>query len=286
MSEGGSTGGREPVQWERERAYFDQMAEQAGDYDLGLIAERYGAAMAAPLYPLEVAYALMGNLMGKRVLDVGCGNGENSILFAHWGARVTGVDISAGAIAVANRRAKEAGVSERVKFLEMPFEQVAGQEEQFNVVWCVAFLHHVLDRLDDVVALLSENVRPDGCLIVYEPVRRSVFLKRVRAWIPPYPEGTPDERPLESADLEKLEKKFDIGVVRHFGPVSRIAHRFLLAGKYETKSRLRRSLSDGMYRIDQFLTNRTPFRRFAMTMVGSLKPKSVSPSVHGRLMAH
>jgi 2-polyprenyl-3-methyl-5-hydroxy-6-metoxy-1,4-benzoquinol methylase len=86
----------DPEQWQRERDYFDHAAENVEPYDLPLIAARYEKAMASPLYPLEVAYAFMGKLEGKRVLDVGCGNGENSVLFAHWGAQVTGVDSPQG----------------------------------------------------------------------------------------------------------------------------------------------------------------------------------------------
>src|SRR3954469_11701499 len=40
---------------------------------------------------------------GKRVLDVGCGAGTDLIHFARGGAQVTGVDVSASAIALARQ---------------------------------------------------------------------------------------------------------------------------------------------------------------------------------------
>jgi 2-polyprenyl-3-methyl-5-hydroxy-6-metoxy-1,4-benzoquinol methylase len=53
------------------------------------------------LYRLEVAYESLGDLTGKRVLDVGCGLGEHSLLLAWRGAQLTGVDVSGASIAVA-----------------------------------------------------------------------------------------------------------------------------------------------------------------------------------------
>src|SRR5438034_10524843 len=34
------------------------------------------------VYPLEYAYALLGDVRGRTVLDFGCGSGENTVLLA------------------------------------------------------------------------------------------------------------------------------------------------------------------------------------------------------------
>lgn len=47
---------------------------------------------------------------GATVLDVGCGAGAEAVFLAHLGFRAIGVDTSAEAIALAGRRAAEAGV--------------------------------------------------------------------------------------------------------------------------------------------------------------------------------
>jgi len=54
---------------------------------------------------------LVGDVKGKRVLEIGCGGGQNSIVLAKKGAMVSGIDFSRNQIAYAKWLAKE----ERVK---------------------------------------------------------------------------------------------------------------------------------------------------------------------------
>jgi len=51
----------------------------------------------------EDDFRLLGDLKGKRVLELGCGNGQRSIAFARQGATAIGVDFSAEMIDAAKR---------------------------------------------------------------------------------------------------------------------------------------------------------------------------------------
>lgn len=53
---------------------------------------------------------------GKRVLDLGCGSGEVSIVAARLGARVTGVDVVEGMVATARQEAAAAGLAAQTDF--------------------------------------------------------------------------------------------------------------------------------------------------------------------------
>jgi len=54
-----------------------------------------------------------GGLLGRRVLDAGCGSGEHALLAAARGADVVGVDISQRAIERARHKAAERGLAAR-----------------------------------------------------------------------------------------------------------------------------------------------------------------------------
>jgi MPBQ/MSBQ methyltransferase len=57
---------------------------------------------------------------GARVLDIGCGTGQQTILFKNRGFDVTGIDISAGLVGVANRKLGE-GICLASDACKLPF---------------------------------------------------------------------------------------------------------------------------------------------------------------------
>ena len=58
----------------------------------------------------------------ENALDVGCGNGRNSVHLATLGLRVEGIDFSTVALQAAKSLAKERGVADRIHFLEGDLE--------------------------------------------------------------------------------------------------------------------------------------------------------------------
>src|SRR3989454_11277713 len=89
-----------------------------------------------------------GDLAGKRILDVGCGEGEDGMILAKLGARVTGLDVSPAAIELARQRAQVNGVSERTRFVCAPLDAADLPESSFDVIWIDQGLHHGLDNLE------------------------------------------------------------------------------------------------------------------------------------------
>jgi SAM-dependent methyltransferase len=260
--------------WAAQRKFFDARARAAIPFNLPKIAERYEGAMGRALYPLEVAYEMLGDIKGKRVLDVGCGLGENSLLFARWGACVTGVDVSGASLALARQRAEKFGLSDQISLVETPVELMDAASSSYDIVWCAAFLHHVLDRLNDVCVVLRNLVAPQGFVLFSEPVRLSNTVKTLRRMTPIPICGTSDERPLERRDLNVIARSFDIDAPRLFGPVSRL-QRLVLPDSYTGTSQARRWCSDFLYRFDRQLMRLPTLRASAMIMVAKMHPRTM-----------
>ena len=106
------------------------------------------------------ALAEAGALRG-RVLDVGCGTGEHTLMAAALGLDATGVDIAPTALAIAQRKATERGLTAR--FLAWDATDLAALGERWQTVLdCGVF--HVFDDTDRprYVASLAAAVEPGG----------------------------------------------------------------------------------------------------------------------------
>lgn len=100
-------------------------------------------------------------LGGQQVLDVGCGGGILSDAMARSGANVTGIDLAAKALRVAQLHALEVQTP-RVAYQEISVEALAQQQPQsFDVVTCMEMLEHVPDPAS-VVRACSALVKPGG----------------------------------------------------------------------------------------------------------------------------
>ena len=84
-----------------------------------------------------------GPLVGRSVVDIGCGGGILSEAMARQGAQVLGVDLAERSLKVAQLHALEAGVS-NLEYREVAAEALADQRPAgFDVVTCMEMMEHV-----------------------------------------------------------------------------------------------------------------------------------------------
>jgi SAM-dependent methyltransferase len=167
---------------------------------------RYLDPPADTPYPLEYVFHLLGPVEGKKILDYGCGNGQNSILLARRRARVLGLDISTSLLDVARRRMAINGL-DGAAFLAASAHGVPLPDESVDLVIGIAILHHLdLARASREVQRI---LKPGGRAIFQEPVRNSSLVRFVRRLIPYRSEEVSDyERPLTDAELRAFAEPF------------------------------------------------------------------------------
>ncbi len=263
------------ARWRSEAAFFDEQAERNSGSVRPidpLVFDRYAAANERTArFPLEYAFARLGDIKGKRVLDLGCGEGGNTVLLALLGAHVTGVDISPGAIRLAQRQVDANGVSDRVNFICSPFESAVLEADRYDIVWCEAILHHLLAVFPSVLETLSSLHGSGAMLILIEPCNLSNSLRRLRFALPIPRNGTPDERPLEDTEISQLQTAIPSLEWRHFGFLSRTGPLILGSHNYENASPLRRGLLHSLAGFDSILFRSKLLRKLSSVFVASTR---------------
>jgi SAM-dependent methyltransferase len=108
-------------------------------------AKRFGGPIGQILLADQerVLAECLGDVSGKRILDMATGTGRAALALARRGAAVTGVDASIQMLAVARRRAAENGL--KVEFDEGDAHALRYPNQSFDAVVCLRMLMHVPD---------------------------------------------------------------------------------------------------------------------------------------------
>ena len=192
--------GAEEDRYTKERSFHDAWAESEDPSQIDV--RQANEACTAP--EMRFITKRLGDIRGKRLLDVGCGLGEASVYFALQGAKVTSADLSPGMLTACSRLATANGVKvtphrAAAEDMQLP------PEAQFDIIYAGNLLHHV--DIEQTIARLRPHLAPDGLLVTWDPVAYNPVINVYRKMATEV--RTPDEHPLTWIDLKCFEKYFD-----------------------------------------------------------------------------
>lgn len=206
------------------------------------------------------ALAYFGDVRGKRILDIGCGNGGTSLMLARGGGEVLALDTSQVAVDNLNTLAREQGIRNviAVRADAMQIGELGG----FDYVFGSLILHHI-EPFDEFASLLGQSIRRGGRAFFFENNAASDLLIWFREhivgrlWVPRCGDGI--EFPLTPAEIDMLR--------RHFSVEIRVPEMvfFQLASTYLLKRRLQgvtRAIDAQLFRWN--LGRKYSYRQYVM----------------------
>ncbi|MBD1836171.1 class I SAM-dependent methyltransferase [Cyanobacteria bacterium FACHB-472] len=102
-----------------------------------------------------------------RILDAGCGTGVGTEYLVHLNptAQVVGIDLSAGALGVAQERTRRSGAN-RVEFHHLSLYDADKLPGEFDLINCVGVLHHLPDPIRGIKSLAAK-LAPGGLMHIF-----------------------------------------------------------------------------------------------------------------------
>lgn len=195
---------------------------------------------------------------GTRVIDFACGNGENGISAAGFGADVIGIDISPEGVANANINAAESSVAGHCRFEVMDGEKMAFSDDTFDYGVEYGALHHV--DLDIAISELRRVIKPGGKMICVEALRHNPLIHAYRKRTPHLRTEWEVEHILGVESLDVVRRYFHNVRVRYF-------HLTALAAVPFRKTPLFRPLRWLLDRFDRALLSGSLIGKYAWIMI-------------------
>ena len=156
----------------------------------------------APFAPGERRYRLMGDISGKRILELACGGAQNSIALSNWGAEVVALDFSPKQIRHAASLRQRASADFALLIGDMEFPTMF-KPNSFDIIMS-SFGWEFVPDLQGCLERCARILRPHGQLVMstvhplsafdWNIVAHSLHLTDyfnppVEVWEDPVPEG-------------------------------------------------------------------------------------------------
>jgi SAM-dependent methyltransferase len=165
---------------EREIALFKDPIFYYGRY-LNPITRRYAICNLVSSVSAAITYLKIGGASQKRVVDLGCGLGMQSIIFASLGAEVLGIDLNAECIALCRKRKpyfeERLGRALKMEFLQADFRTFDPDSlgQKYQALFSMSAFAHIRP-LKDTVAKISALLNDNGRVFLWDQNPDYLFL--------------------------------------------------------------------------------------------------------------
>ena len=177
----------------REEKFHDDWAASVGEREL-FFRQSFESPTAVEN---QCVLSSLGEISGKRILDLGCGLGDATIYFAKRGASVDAVDISGKMIALVKRFADREKIIEKISAKKMTAENLSYPDETFDFVYGNGILHHV--DFKKAAGEVQRVLKRGGRAYFVEPLRYNPVINIYRSIAKEV--RTIDEKPLTFDDI-------------------------------------------------------------------------------------
>jgi len=184
---------------ERERPFHDAWANSIDPRNVP-VQETFTASTSP-----EAQWLLtqMGELRGRRVLDLGSGAGEAAVYFARLEAEVVATDLSSKMLEVLKKAATLHGTC--VKIIVGSAQDLPFASDSFDIVYAANLLHHV--DIEQCLDEVRRVLRPGGIGAFWDPLAHNPLINIYRRMARAV--RTEDEHPIRRSQLLWFTKRFD-----------------------------------------------------------------------------
>lgn len=190
---------------EIERAFHDNYADTL-DWDKPLSENLSYDRDAYGLETEEYFLQKLGNVTGKKLLDIGSGHGNTAFNLAKKGAIVYSIDIAPKLIEGCKYRSQKNNIP--VDFKVMDASCLTFPDETFDIIVGFRTIHH----LQDLSLFCKEAYRclkKGGFLLIVEPQKHNPFVEFGRIFIKNKEDSrTPTEHPIIPKDIRMIREIF------------------------------------------------------------------------------
>lgn len=132
----------------------------------------------------DIALFALGDVVGKKVLEVGCGNGIYLDIIARMGAEVSGQDISSEYVRNASEYLSKNNIKADIKTGDAA--RLLFDDNCFDAVFSADFFEHITsEHKNKVMAEVYRVLKPGGVFVIKTPnlsyLKMSLLIKRICA---------------------------------------------------------------------------------------------------------